>query len=154
MKKTPLKRRAWLKRGGPIKRRSPAKDGKPAPYHRLIRSKPFSQLKPKAQLRGGQLKGRKPMKQRSAKRVREEREYSALRKKFLGEIKYCEPCHAAGRTRTPSTQCHHMAGRGRFYLRVDTWLAVCHDCHQKITDNRTWAEAHNYSLTVAQRRAL
>ena len=27
---------------------------------------------------------------------------------------------------------HHKAGRGRFYLDVDTWMGVCRECHDYI----------------------
>ncbi len=139
MRKTPLKRKSWLKRGGPIKRRSPAEDGRPAPYHRLIKSKPFSQLKK-----------RKRIPQKSAKRKVDEVEYGRLRKIFLSGRLFCERSGCRAR----ATQVHHKAKRGRHYLNVPTWMACCAGCHSDIEQNRKWAESEGYTYTVAQIRAL
>jgi hypothetical protein len=151
MKKTPLKRKSWLKRGAPLKRKRPQEDGKPAPYHRLIKRKSFSQLKPKQ---------RKPMKQRSAKRAKEEAEYSRLRKEFLKDRCACHVCQdeviAKQRTAaSTSTEVHHMGRRtGKWLLDTRYWLPVCSPHHRLIEANGNWARSNGYLLTIAQRRAV
>lgn len=39
-----------------------------------------------------------------------------------------------------SSQVHHRRGRGEYYLRVDTWMPVCCNCH-------TWINEHNEAAT-------
>jgi ribosomal protein L32 len=69
---------------------------------------------------------RSPLRRISKKRQSELREYKKLGENFL-ENKVCEKC---GRKR--KLDIHHKAGRGRFYLDVDTWMAVCRECHDYI----------------------
>ncbi len=139
MKRTPLKRNT------PLSYR-PQKAGKLPVYHRLENSL-------------SQLKKRKPMKQRSDKRVKDEKEYTRLRKEFLKEHPLCAVCLWRKNIDLTvrvckSTEVHHKAGRGKFYLRVGTWLAVCHGDHQSITNHRGWAEGLGFSLTVGQIKSL
>lgn len=149
MKKVPLKRKTPLKRSGFKKKE----------YHHTWGSAIRSAL---SQLNA---KPRKRIRQRSKKRVKLDAEYSKLRKEFLAENPNCLMCverrcmhkfnsGVGSPVVNPSTQVHHKAGRYKFYLRVDTWLAVCGSCHQQITDDRRWAEEMGYSLTVQQRRLL
>lgn len=69
---------------------------------------------------------RSPIRRVSKKRQRELREYRKLTETFLKD-KACEKCGKARRL-----DVHHKAGRGRFYLDVDTWMAVCRECHDYI----------------------
>lgn len=69
----------------------------------------------------------------SKKRQKENRKYSALRKQFLEDRPVCE-AKLEGCTGEAS-EVHHQAGRGKNLLKTDTWLAVCRNCHQEITDN-------------------
>ena len=62
----------------------------------------------------------------SKKRQREWKEYKEKTQIFL-ENKVCERCNKKRRL-----DVHHKAGRGRFYLAVDTWMAVCRECHDYI----------------------
>ena len=73
-----------------------------------------------------QIMKRSPLRRVSKKRQRELREYRELTSSFLTD-KVCEKC---GRKR--KLDVHHKAGRGRFYLDVDTWMAVCRECHDYI----------------------
>jgi hypothetical protein len=121
------------------------------------------------------LKSRKPLRRRkglarvSAKRKVQDAKYARLRKKFLAEHPLCQvaldhnnavqmggggvlPMKRAELPR--STQVHHMAGRGAYLLRVDTWLAVSDEGHREITENPTWAFANGYRLTREQIRLL
>ena len=63
----------------------------------------------------------------SVKRKREWVEYRKLGNEFL-KNKVCERCNTKGF----NLDIHHKAGRGKFYLAVDTWMAVCRTCHEYI----------------------
>lgn len=78
----------------------------------------------------------KPM---SDKRKKESVEYIARRNKFLEELPLCEVCQQA-----KSSDVHHTAMRGKNYLRVDTWLAACRPCHDKIHREPNWARQQGY----------
>lgn len=132
MKRTPLKRKTPLRNKTSLRQRS-----RPKPLE-AIKGRGWTSLNRKSKL-----------KQRSRKGRKQDEEYFRLREVFLKEQPACQCCCVR-----KSNQVHHAAGRGRFYLRVDTWLAVCHVCHEAITASRSWAESKGFSLTVAQRRAL
>lgn len=133
-----------MKRGKPLSRKTP-----------LRAKKGLSQRRPEPipYKKGKSLK-RTKLQAVSKKRREEGKTYSELRKEFLTAHPFCHPCQDDERFRTKATQVHHKAGRGKFYLRVDTWLPVCGQCHADITDSREWAESMGYSYTVAQRREL
>lgn len=69
----------------------------------------------------------------SKKRVKENKKYSALRKKFLEENPICE-AKLKGCTGV-ATEAHHTEGRGKNLLNEEKLLAVCHSCHVQITVN-------------------
>jgi len=58
--------------------------------------------------------------------------YMALRKTYMEQNPKCmfKGCHR------PSTECHHVRGRGEKYM-LDTseWMAVCSEHHRHIHDN-------------------
>jgi hypothetical protein len=67
----------------------------------------------------------------SEKRRVEMDEYSKKRLAFLSLHQRCQ-AYLVGCTGT-STDVHHKAGRvGDNYLNMNTWLAVCRDCHTYI----------------------
>lgn len=71
----------------------------------------------------------KPIPKKSAKRAKEDKTYTVLRKAFL-EGKICQVNQDA-----PATEVHHTySGKDRdaHYLDVKTWLAVCPECHRWI----------------------
>lgn len=77
---------------------------------------------------------RKPIKRFSAKRTRENKSYSTLRKEFLEAHPQCEA--GLKMCRHEATDVHHMAGRvGDKLLDTDSWLPVCRPCH-------LWLESH------------
>lgn len=39
-----------------------------------------------------------------------------------------------------ATDIHHKKGRGKYYLVVNTWMAVCRTCHN-------WIETHPIEAT-------
>jgi hypothetical protein len=107
-----------------------------------------SPLKRKTPLRRSQKPlARKPLKQKSSlkkmseKREKEIKEYGVLRKIFLSQNPSCqvESCdHTA-------TDVHHVKGRGKYYLDVSTFMAVCRPCHDKIHfESPKWAREKGY----------
>jgi len=134
----PLLRKTPLARGGPLKRGAPLSRGgslrrSQFRCHRTPSDSPKTTLLRTAQLQ-----------QLSERRSEERNEYRALCDIFLFFFPKCQcpGCFA------PSEDVHHKAGRGRFYLRVETWLAVCRECHDWIHHNGT--EARAKGLLVAR----
>lgn len=152
MKKTPLRRKTPMKRVGFKKKPVPIMD-RPFPWEYTPRKKPLSQLK------------RKRIRTVSKKRQKENKEYTRLRKEFLVENPLCLPClerydmhkHNSGVGRPTigaASEVHHKARRGKFLLRVDTWLPVCRQCHKEIEENGEWAREMGYTYSPEQRRLL
>jgi hypothetical protein len=74
------------------------------------------------------------MRKRSLKMSRETMKYLNLRRKFMNEHPNCE-ARVAERCSLSATDVHHTKGRGRHFLNVLSWLAVCRSCHN-------WIETH------------
>lgn len=123
---------------------------------RPVTKKPLSKLS-----RGSSLK---PV---SAKRVKINRIYSALRKKFLAEHPYCQwtlkennmdeaaVVKFGGWARNglnmlvsfpASVDIHHMKGRGKYLLDTSTWMAVSRAAHDKIHSDPKTAYEKGYLL--------
>jgi hypothetical protein len=85
---------------------------------------------------------RKPILKVSERRKVEEKEYSKLRKVFLEENPQCqvEGCKEA------ATEVHHKGRRGKNYLRVELFMAVCSQHHDKIEKNGLWAKSMGYTI--------
>jgi hypothetical protein len=73
----------------------------------------------------------------SQRRQLEAPKYRALRSEFLSEHPLCE-AKLSGCAYW-SCDVHHTAGRGRFLLAVETWLAACRSCHDWIERHRRQA---------------
>jgi hypothetical protein len=60
-------------------------------------------------------------------------EYGKKRKAYLALFSTCQAnlVDCTGK----STDVHHMAGRGSNHNKMDTWLAVCRNCHRWIEEN-------------------
>lgn len=104
-------------------------NGKPINY--LKAGKPFigrNKCKRKARLRA-----------RSKKNREQDKVYGKLRREFLASHPKCQVCNEK-----QSQEVHHQCGRRSNYLRVDTFLAVCRDCHHQIHTNVKWAEEMGY----------
>lgn len=69
--------------------------------------------------------------------------YKVFRILFLRRRPICEACRT-----NRATQVHHKSGRGRFYLVVATWMAVCFKCHDWITRNGKAAAAKGWIVRV------
>ena len=83
---------------------------------------------------------RTPLRSRSAKLARLQRVYTKLRREFLTDNPWCLRC---GRT---ATEVHHKAGRGALLLAVETWAAMCHECHRYATEHPREAIERGWSL--------
>lgn len=90
----------------------------------------------------------KRIRPRSSKKIKEDAEYSVLRKEFLSTRPLCE-ARVPGKCTRFASQVHHKAGRtGSLYLDVSKWLAICHECH-------TWATEHSkeaIEMGISERR--
>lgn len=85
-----------------------------------------SKIKPVAPKRAGQLQ-----------------EYAKLRKEYLALYPVCEveECQA------PSTEVHHQRGKeGDRLLDTNYFMAVCPECHRKITEHSAQAIQDGYSI--------
>jgi len=67
---------------------------------------------------------------RSSKKLVLDKEYSKLRKEFLTKHAMCE-AHLT-RCSIYATDVHHASGRGKHYLDMTTWKALCRTCHSYI----------------------
>lgn len=83
----------------------------------------------------------KRIKQVSEKRKHELGVYKILRKVKLEEEPVCQVCKAS-----KATQCHHIAGRrGKMLVKWTNLLAVCAECHHRLTVDSKWAIENGYS---------
>lgn len=95
-------------------------------------------------------KPRQRIKPKSDRRKKDDVEYEKLKREFFRAHPQCEVMGCRER----ADDVHHMARRGQFFLRVDTWLSTCRMCHTRIECNPEWAKAAGYLLTPEQRRKL
>lgn len=88
------------------------------------------------------LKTHRPMRRVSAKRSKENKLYSEVRKIYLTEHPRCQVC-----SNNPSSEIHHRRGRWKSRL-YDTafFLAICRPCHDRIHHNPEWAYATGLML--------
>lgn len=91
----------------------------------------FSEEKPKK-------KPQKKIQPKSKKQIELDKIYSQLRMRFLERKPLCEAA-LQGCTHS-ATDVHHKKGRGRWYLVVSSWMAVCRTCHE-------WIETHPIEAT-------
>lgn len=70
--------------------------------------------------------------------------YSAIRPQYLAKFPRC----GAGFKRCTyhATQVHHMKGRGLYLLVLETWLPVCHNCHERIEANPARSKELGFSM--------
>ena len=91
--------------------------------------------------RSGPLKRKTPLRRVSKRRSKEMKEYGILRKEFLERLPICEVCMKA-----KSTDIHHKAGRGKYYLDTESWLSTCRSCHDKIHREPKWAREKGFLI--------
>jgi hypothetical protein len=88
---------------------------------------------------------RTPLSRVSNKRRKDMKTYATLREAFLNEHHHCmaffiikkhlDPDGYCWEPTPEATEIHHVHKRGKNYLNVDTWLAVCRWSH-------VWIEEH------------
>ena len=83
------------------------------------------------------------IKQVSTKQAAALREYHKVRKQYLANHLYCKA--KLNGCQTVASDIHHTAGRGTNLSNVDTFLAVCRNCHRIIEDNPTEAVKKGFS---------
>jgi len=82
------------------------------------------------------------VKPRSDNRARQERDYTVMRGQFLADHATCDVCHRQ------ATEVHHVRGRsGWRLLYTPWWLALCSDCHRRITEHPAEAVAAGLSAS-------
>lgn len=86
------------------------------------------------------------MRAASTKRIERDRRYRAEAADFLNEHPICEgqvPHVCTG----VSEEVHHAGGRAAsVFFRRSWWVALCHPCHQWVTDNPQAAIDRGLSL--------
>lgn len=101
-----------------------------------FQAKPTKRLTYREKVQAG-LVDRKPrqrIKPASAKRTRENAEYTKLRREFLAAHPACLVC------RGPASEIHHARGRqGKRLLDVEFFRQLCSGCHRRVHDNPAWA---------------
>ena len=89
------------------------------------------------------LKARKPLNPKSKRMQTTDAAYSTLRKKFMEQKPMCEAkLHCCNGS---STDVHHKKGRGKYHLKVSTWLSVCRQCHTYIEEHPKEAKELGFS---------
>ena len=90
-------------------------------------------------------KQKKRIRPMSKKRAAENAIYLKRRTAFLKARPYCEACRNLNiDISEKSSEVHHVFGRGKYFLDVMTWLAVCRPCHNWIHSHP--AEARKLGL--------
>lgn len=85
----------------------------------------------------------KPVKKITEKRAKQNREYLEIRVHFLEQYPMCQ----IGGCNNKSTEVHHMKGKANDLLtNPENFLAICSDCHRKITEHSAEAIREGYSI--------
>ena len=98
---------------------------------------------------------RTPLRRVSAKRAEQDKIYFARLPSWKKENPKCAACIFVRdaiddipifREPNKTRDCHHMMGRGKYYLDESTWIPVCRRCHRYIEDNKNWAREKKFIL--------
>jgi 5-methylcytosine-specific restriction endonuclease McrA len=84
--------------------------------------------------RGGKLK------QVSDKRKHLNKEYASVRREYFEKHPRCEICE------NQASDIHHKKKRGKNLSNIDSFMAVCRLCHNRIHDNPAWAKEMGYLI--------
>jgi predicted amidophosphoribosyltransferase len=88
-------------------------------------------------------KPRQRIKPVSAKRTRENAEYTKLRREFLAAHPICLVC------KRQASEIHHACGRqGKRLLDVEFFRPLCAPCHRKVHDNPAWAKENRLLILI------
>ncbi len=100
----------------------------------MLQRKTPLQAKTGFKKRGGKLKA-------FSNRKREENEkYKVARNLYFNLHPDCEVCGC------PATDIHHKAKRGNNLYNMETFMATCRLCHNRIHDNPAWAREMGYLI--------
>jgi hypothetical protein len=78
---------------------------------------------------------------KSEKRIQEDERYFELAIQFKLDHPFCEVCALRGLVPRPTRDIHHRRGRaGNLRLAVETWTAICRECHDHLENNKAWAK--------------
>jgi hypothetical protein len=80
--------------------------------------------------------------------------YRKARAEFLAENPQCQCVINGHRCRYQATQIHHKRGRGRNLCNKETFMSVCHSCHDYIERHRAWAKEAGYLINRASEYVL
>jgi hypothetical protein len=119
---------------------------KRTPLRRKTPLKAKAPKKAKAKPKGLKRTKLKPM---SPERRRASTLYRDFRKMFLKERPICERC-----SNRHSRDVHHKKGRGKHYLDVESWAAVCRECHDWIHGHPKQAREDGWLITPDPRKPL
>jgi len=111
----------------------------------VFQAKPAKRLTYRERARAGLVdkKPRQRIKPASAKRTRENTEYTKLRREFLAAHPACLVC------RGPANEIHHACGRqGKRLLDVEFFRPLCAPCHRRVHDNPAWAKERGLLFLV------
>ena len=91
------------------------------------------------------IKRKTPIKRVSKKKQALDKQYYELRKVFLALHPLCQVSKDLGEVPVrQATDIHHVCGRGKNYLAVNTWMAVSRHWHNEIHNKPKWAKAQGY----------
>ena len=77
----------------------------------------------------------------SQSRRKKNDQYSKAKKEYFNSVNStCEICGME------ATDIHHKNKRGKNLSNINTFMAVCRPCHNKIHDNPAWARENNYLI--------
>jgi len=88
----------------------------------------------------------------SDKKKQKDIEYSKLRKLYLESHPFCE-AKLPGICTAEATDIHHLysgKNRSKYYLQVDTYKAVCRNCHNYIHDHLSIEDAIEMGLKLIE----
>lgn len=92
------------------------------------------------------MKRRTPIRKVSVKQAALLRQYMKQRAVFLEAHPWCEVLTLCNDRPNPSTEVHHMKGRGKCLLDETTWMAVSRYAHVWIHNNPKQARELGYIL--------
>lgn len=79
----------------------------------------------------------------SAKRAKENREYTKKRRMFLEANPLCQICQ-----NTFSSEVHHRFGRiGKMLNDLTGFMAICSYCHRRVHEHPKWARENGFLAT-------
>lgn len=116
--------------------------------HQWVRQDKKASHKPKNTIK------RSKIKKISDKQKELNKEYNKLKIKLkkLPENKMCVVSKELWNEDVETEDCHHIYGRGYFFLKTDTWMFVSRKAHEWIHDNHAEAVKRGWLATQEMKR--